>query len=295
MFPRDEVCGRSARQRSGDSRGRRFRAVNVCETGAVAQVSFDAKTGERLEALYRTGDAVRRRRLVRAALAAASGERILDVGCGPGFYCAELLYEVGTGGRVVGLDGSPQMLALAERRCEGHANVDLREADATSLPVDDGSFDRAICVQVLEYVRDVPAALAELHRALRPGGRVVVWDIDWATVSWHSADAARMQRVLHAWDEHLAHPSLPRTLAPALRSAGFEDVEMTAHSFATADLHPDAYGAAAVPLIASFVPGRNGIDDAEVKAWAAEQRALGERGEFYFACLQVCFTATRGT
>ena len=50
----------------------------------------------------------------------------------------------------------------------------------------------------------------------------------------------RMQRVLHAWDEHLAHPSLPRTLAPALRSAGFEDVEMTAHSFATADLHPDA-------------------------------------------------------
>lgn len=267
----------------------------VCETGVVGQVSFDAKTGERLEALYRTGDALRRRRLVRAALGAASGERILDVGCGPGFYCAELLHEVGTGGRVVGLDGSPQMLALAERRCEGHANVDLREADATSLPIDDGSFHRAICVQVLEYVRDVPAALAELHRALRPGGRVVVWDVDWATVSWHSADAARMRRVLHAWDEHLAHPSLPRTLAPALRSAGFEDVAMTAHSFATADLHADAYGAAAVPLIASFVPGRNGIDDAEARAWAAEQRALGERGEFYFACLQICFTATRGS
>jgi ubiquinone/menaquinone biosynthesis C-methylase UbiE len=267
--------------------------MNVCETGAVGQVAFDAQAGRRLEELYRTGDAVRRRRLVREALAAAPGERVLDVGCGPGFFCAELLDEVGPGGRVVGLDGSPQMLALAERRCHGHDNVELREADATSLPVGDASFDAALCVQVLEYVPDVPAALAELCRALRPGGRVVVWDVDWGTVSWHSADPARMRRVLRAWDEHLVHPVLPRTLAPALRSAGFERVEMTAHSFATAELHPDAYGAAAVALIASFVPGRNGIDEAEAKAWAAEQRELGERGAFYFACLQVCFTATR--
>jgi hypothetical protein len=121
----------------------------------------------------------------------------------------------------------------------------------------------------------------------------VVWDVDWATVSWHSADLDRMTRVLKAWDEHLAHPSLPRTLAPAMRSVGFQDVEARAHSFAAAHLDPDSYGVALVPMITSFVAGRNGVSKDEAKAWAAEQRELGQRDEFYFACLQFCFTARR--
>jgi arsenite methyltransferase len=259
----------------------------------VSPLAFDEETGKRLEALYRIGDAVRRRRLVRAALGARPGERILDVGCGPGFCCAELLDEVGPDGKVVGLDSSPQMLALAARRCEGHGNVEFHEADATSLRVEDAGFDAAVCVQVLEYVPDVWAGLAELHRALRPGGRVVVWDVDWATVSWHSADPVRMERVLGAWDEHLAHSSLPRTLAPAMKSAGFEQVEVEAHGFAAADFDPETYGAAVVPIIRSFVADRNGVSEHEAKAWAAEQRELGERGEFYFACLQFCVKGTR--
>jgi SAM-dependent methyltransferase len=185
------------------------------------------------------------------------------------------------------------MLALAANRCEGRANVRLLEGDATALPVPDEAFDGAVCVQVLEYVPDVPAALAGLRRALRPGGRLVVWDVDWATVSWHSGDPARMQRVLRAWDEHLVHPSLPRTLAPMLGAAGLEAVRMQGHAFASAAFDADTYGASAVPLIASFAPGRNGVGEQEARAWAAEQQQLGERGEFYFACLQLCFTATR--
>lgn len=256
----------------------------------MGRLEFDARTGKRLEALYRIGDSVRRRGLVRAALEASPGERILDVGCGPGFYCAELLDEVGPDGLVVGVDGSPQMLALAAGRCQGHDNVEFLEADATSLPVPDASFDAALCVQVLEYVPDVAAALAELRRVLRPGGRVVVWDVDWQTVSWHSTDPARMERVLGAWDEHLVHPSLPARLAAAMRSGGFEQVEMEGHSFATADFDAERYGPATAAMIRSFVPGRNGVDEHEAEAWAAEQRELGERGEFYFACLQFCFT-----
>jgi SAM-dependent methyltransferase len=259
----------------------------------VSRLAFDDETGRRLEALYGTADALRRRRLVRAALGAAPGERVLDVGCGPGFYCAELLEEVGTEGSVVGVDASPQMLSLATRRCEGLGDVTFHEADATSLPVDDSSFDAALCVQVLEYVPDVAAGLAGLHGALRPGGRVVVWDVDWATVSWHSRDPARMERVLRSWEEHLAHPSLPRTLAPALRAAGFDEVEMQAHGFASAAFDPETYGAALVPLIRSFVAGRGDVSDDEAAGWAAEQAELGERREYYFACTQFCFSATR--
>ena len=256
------------------------------------QAVFDEEASRQLETLYRIGDVVRRRGLVRSSLAAAPGERILDVGCGPGFFCAELQEQVGPAGLVVGVDSSPAMLDLAARRCEGRKNVQLHEADATSLPVEDASFDGAVCVQVLEYVADIPAGLSELYRALRPGGRVVVWDVNWATVSWHSKDPARMIRVLDAWDEHLAHPSLPRVLAPAM-GRPLQDVRMEPHPFATARFDPDSYGVANIPAIRSFVSGRRGVSGDEAEAWASELNGLGDRDEFYFACLQCCFLGTR--
>ena len=183
------------------------------------------------------------------------------------------------------------MLAAAARRCEGLGDAAFHEGSATSLPIEDRGFDRALCVQVLEYVADVPAALAELHRVLRPGGRALVWDVDWSTLSWHSADPERMQRMLRAWDRHLAHPALPRTLAAALRAAGFTEIRAEGHDFATTELDP--YGGMALRTVEHYLAGHDDIDREEAKAWAEEQRDLGARGEYFFAVIQFCFTATR--
>jgi arsenite methyltransferase len=255
----------------------------------VSQWEFDRRLVQGLERLYTTRDVLRRRGLVRAALGARPGDRILDVGCGPGFFVTELLDAVGREGSVVGVD----MLAVAAKRAAGHDNARFHQADATSLPVPDASFERAVCVQVLEYVRDVPTALREMHRALRPGGRVLVWDVDWATVSWHAVDRHLTRRVLAAWDNHLTHPSLPRTFATQLRNAGFEDVRMDPYAFATTELTPDTYGGSLLPLIVQYVAEQGGMNQEEAKAWADEQRELGDRGEFFCTVTQSCFTATR--
>ncbi|HVS45026.1 MAG TPA: methyltransferase domain-containing protein [Candidatus Dormibacteraeota bacterium] len=259
----------------------------------MTQLVFDEALSRRIESMYARRDFHRRRRLVQDAVGARPGEDILDVGCGPGFYVAELLDRVGPEGTVVGVDSSPQMLGLAAHRCEGHANVAFHEAPATSLPVDDAGFDAALSVQVLEYVGDVDTALAEMRRALRPGGRVVLWDIDWSTVTWHSSDAARMDRVLRAFEAHLTHPTLPRTLAARLRSLGFDGVTAEGHAFTATELDEEAYGPALLPMIRRFVAGVDGIDEAEARAWEAEQRELGERGEFFFSCVQFCFRGVR--
>ena len=261
----------------------------------MSQLVFDEDVARQMETLYRTRDVRRRRALVSEALAVRAGEKILDVGCGPGFYVEELLDVVGPDGAVVGVDASPQMLAAAAARCARRPNVDFHHGDATALPVGDASFDAALCVQVLEYVADPTAALAQIHRALRPGGRVVVWDVDWATVSWHSEDPARMDRVLRTWDEHLTHPSLPRTLVARLRAAGFSNVGVEGHVFTTDALDPEAFGSGVVlPLMERFVAERPAVGADEAQAWAAEQRELGARGELFFACTQFCFTASRG-
>ena len=259
----------------------------------MSQIVFDEQMAKELEVVYGRRDILRRRRIVREAILAQPGERILDIGCGPGFYVSEFLEQVGADGHVTGLDASEQMLAAAEERCREYDNAQFKRADAKSLPVEDASFDAALCVQVLEYVPDVDAALAEMHRVLRPGGRVALWDVDWTTVSWHSSAPSRMPRVLDAWDDHLAHPALPRTLSARLRAAGFADVRVEGHTFATNELTPEAYGGSLMPLMEQYVTAEGVIPEDEAAAWSAEQRELDAGGEFFFACIQFCFTARR--
>ena len=257
----------------------------------MSQLVFDEDAARGIESVYRIREAQERRRTVRETLGAQPGERVLDVGCGPGFYCAELAEEVGPEGSVVGVDPSPAMLELAGRRCAELGNVELRAGDADRAGRADADFDAAICVQVLEYVAETRGGLAELHRALKPGGRVLVWDIDWATFSMQDDELTR--RVQTAWDEHLTHRSLPRTLAPSLRAVGFEDVRAQAHPLATVELDPETFGGAMLPLIAAFAGSRAGVGEDEAAGWLEAQRALDKRGEYYFAVTQFCFTAVK--
>jgi arsenite methyltransferase len=257
----------------------------------VDELEFDEGTARALEVVYATRDVKRRRRLVQDAIAVQPGESVLDVGCGPGFYVAELAERVGPKGRVAGVDMSRPMLALAQERVRDLANIELSEAPATELPFEDQSFDAAISVQVLEYVEDVGAAVGELHRVLRPGGRVVVWDVDWATVSVHSEDQERMARAFAAWDRHLVHPSLPRTLSRLMREAGFEDVTMDGHAFTTNEFTPEAYGASLVAVVQNYLQGLDDYPEEEATAWAEELWALG--ADFYFSCVQCCVSARR--
>lgn len=105
-----------------------------------------------------------------------AGDRVLDVGCGPGALTSELVRRVGLE-RVAGCDPSPGFLAACRERYPG---VDLREGRAEALPFDDQAFDIAFAQLVLHFVSDAPLAARELRRVVRPGGRVAVcvWDFE---------------------------------------------------------------------------------------------------------------------
>jgi ubiquinone/menaquinone biosynthesis C-methylase UbiE len=109
----------------------------------------------------------------------ASGEAVLDVACGPGSVARSAAERVGPSGRVTGCDFSPAMLALAEAKppVSGGAVIEYLEGPADRLDVEDAVFDVVTCQQGLQFFPDRPAALAEMHRALRRGGRlgVAVW------------------------------------------------------------------------------------------------------------------------
>jgi arsenite methyltransferase len=232
-------------------------------------LQFDAETARRIEATYITPDVVAQRREVRRLLAPRPGERIVDIGAGPGFLAAELAAE---GARVVAVDPSASMRELARAR----GDFAIEDGSAEALPLPDGSVDAAVATQVLEYVPDVSGALAEIRRVLRPGGRVLLLDTDWDSVVWHSGDADRTRAVLAAWEEHLADPYLPRTLGGALRQAGFTEVTPSVWPLFNTGADRATFSASLVPMIAEFVVGRRGVTAETARGWVDDLAALGE-------------------
>ncbi len=135
-------------------------------------------------------------RMLLDELALDAGEEVLDVACGPGSVTRLAAEAVGPTGRVTGCDFSPAMLelALAKPAPSSAAAIEYLEASADALPVASESFDVALCQQGLQFFPDRLAALAELRRALRPGGRVgiAVWaDIHDSPVFGAMYDAIR--------------------------------------------------------------------------------------------------------
>ena len=107
------------------------------------------------------------------------GERVVDVGCGAGIDSLIAAKKTGPGGRVIGVDMTPAMLEKARRAAQETqlAHVEFREGYGESLPVDDGWADVVISNGVLNLMPDKDAALAEMSRVLKPGGRLQIGDI----------------------------------------------------------------------------------------------------------------------
>jgi SAM-dependent methyltransferase len=102
-----------------------------------------------------------------------AGGIALDVGCGPGTVTASLASAAGPGGLALGLDISEAMLARAVR-AEAGPQIGFLRADAQRLPLRDGTVDAVVSIAVLQLVPDPAAALAEMARVLRAGGRLAV-------------------------------------------------------------------------------------------------------------------------
>ena len=257
-------------------------------------MQFDEKALRHLEVTYRAPEVAAQRRILLESITPQPGEHALDIGCGPGFVTEELARAVGPEGTVHAMDNSESSVAMARQRCAEFSNVQFELAGATQLPYPDGSFDLAVSTQVYEFVPDVRKALSELHRVLRPGGRAAIIDTDWHTILWHSADPDRMARVLKAWDEHLAHPVLPRVLNLLLRDARFSVRECKVIPYLDTEYKPEGYSYNMTQTIRRFVRDRQGITKQEAEAWAGELQNLAEAGAYFFNLNRYLFLAEKG-
>jgi ubiquinone/menaquinone biosynthesis C-methylase UbiE len=257
-----------------------------------AEDQFDEQASRRLESIYLTPDVAAQRAQVMQLLQPQRGERALDIGCGPGLTTQALAEAVGEA-RVLGVDIAAPMLSIARGRCAAMPQVAFELCDVNALPCEDASFDIALASQVYEYVESVDAALAELARVLRPGGRAVLVDTDWESAVWASHDDQRMRRVLESWNEHIPHPQLPRTLKRRMEQAGFASVTVSVVPLLNDVYDRQTYSVGMMDMIGNFVTGRNGLTAEDIAAWKADAAAMGAENGYFFSLNRYVFVGVR--
>lgn len=152
------------------------------------------------------------------------GEVVLDLGAGAGFDCFLAARAVGAGGRVIGVDMTPEMVKKAREnaRNSGYANVDFRLGEIEHLPVADGTADVIISNCVINLSPDKPAVYAEAFRALKPGGRLAVSDV--VATAELPEEWKEDQRLLCSC---ISGASGIEEVTGMLRAAGFVDINVS--------------------------------------------------------------------
>lgn len=167
------------------------------------------------------------------------GQRLLDVGCGPGTITVDLAARVAPG-EVVALDREADMLAEVARLAadNGAFNVTPTVGDVYDLGYPEGVFDVVHAHQVLQHLSDPVAALREMRRITRPGGLVAARDADYAAMIWYPLDPRldRWLEIYHAVARaNRAEPDAGRRLLAWAHAAGFSDVAPSASTWVFAD------------------------------------------------------------
>ncbi|BCS88171.1 hypothetical protein PSDVSF_14130 [Pseudodesulfovibrio sediminis] len=139
---------------------------------------------------------------------AKQGDTVLDVACGPGFWTELLVEQVGPHGHVSGVDIDSELIRYAQ---ESHADliaqkrVNFRVADMRSLPFEDNSFDTVICGNAYNYLskEELPKAIQEHMRVVRPGGRLSIRTFDNTMSLYHPVTSTVLLSVMHGMAKNL--------------------------------------------------------------------------------------------
>jgi demethylmenaquinone methyltransferase / 2-methoxy-6-polyprenyl-1,4-benzoquinol methylase len=188
------------------------------------------------------------------------GGSALDVCCGTGDLALELRRRIGPAGRVVGLDFSAPMLELAERKSAASgAAVEWVQGNALELPFADSTFDAATVGFGVRNVADLPRAIGEMVRVVRPGGRVSILEITtpqrpplkWFFSVWFDRIVPLLGAVAGDREAYTYLPSSVRRFPPAgelarlMHSAGLRDVRYVVLAGGIVAIHSGAVPAAA--------------------------------------------------
>jgi SAM-dependent methyltransferase len=220
----------------------------------------------------------------------STGGSVIEVGCGPGTDTVSLAELVGPNGRVVGVDIDPGMIREANERARVGGvqdTVNHIEADATSLPFDDDDFDAARSERLLQHLEDPATALREMVRVTREGGRIVLMDMDWGSVSIDVPEVDVERRLIRIKaDAMQVNGYIGRQLNRLVREAGLIDVQVEPRPIISHDLAFIRF-ALALDEVESRAVDEGIVSLEEVARWKEGLHAADIAGTFFASGMMV--------
>ena len=259
----------------------------------MTNMNFAGELAELQRALAQCHDMVVRRTSVLEALNLRSGEKVLEVGCGGGFYAYEAAQFVGPTGQVCATDISEDQVAAARTRCAEFSWAECRVADLKALPYDDNSFDAIYMVQVLEYVPEAEEGLQELRRVLHEDGRLIILATNWSSVVWYSTQPERMKKILAAAEKHAPYPNLPAHLPTLFRQTGLKLVRQTPLPILNTSYNKNSFSYWIARGNSFFLKASGLVAENDIDEWLSELDQHEREGTSFFSSTPVITEASK--
>ena len=207
----------------------------------------------------------------------SSGHKVLDLGCGIGGATFPLADITGPTGLSAGVDISSALIDVATRRVTSRLGLEFRVGDACAIPYLDGFFDAARTERVFLYLPDRLAAIHEMKRVVKPGGRVCLIDTDIDCTAIYSTKPALTRKMTSIVAASMPNPNSARELPALAKQAGLKDIKT--ETFAIASPYEFLVRAMAGSLSKAAEDGI--VPRSEVDEWLGEQALLHASGDFF--------------
>ncbi len=208
---------------------------------------------------------------------------VLDLGCGTGFAAREIAKRSNFKGHVDGIDISPHLVEHATKLAdeEGVGNrIVFRVGDSRSLDLDDDSYDAVIAHTLISHLPDPNKLIEEMMRLAKPGGFVVIFDGDYASLTYSHPDTQQGK----ALDELIVNsivtqPRILRQLPLHLTIAGLDIVK--AFAYVVSDISKADFWAPSVESMRKLLPAAKAMTAEEADTWANERMQESDKGTFF--------------
>lgn len=233
------------------------------------------------------------KRLALSLLQLETSQFALDLGCGCGDDIREMAKLVAPGGLAIGVDRSASLIEEARRR---HAirglPLKFEKGDAAHLRWSDGFFHACYADRVLQHLDDPDRVLREVHRVLKPRGRMVVVERDWGMVRLDTTDGTTTNTILHRARTGIVNGWIGQQLPEKLRNAGFTAIEVHPHridieTFATANALLD------LQTVLDHAVAERLIQRRSAELWIADLLDRDQAGKFFASILLLVAFGTK--
>jgi len=219
------------------------------------------------------------------AMGIDSVRSVLDLGCGTGVAARAIARRPGFSGRVTGIDRSPHLIGIATHLAHEDGvggRVEFRAGDSHTLELRDAEFDAVVAHTLFSHLDDPRSVLREIARVLKPGGKVGIFDGDFASLTFATDDPAEGKAADEAIISAIVtNPRVMRQMPQLLREAGLQLI--AAFPYVVAEMGRADYWDPAIKSFVRLLPKAGAMTESQAAEWAAAMFRRSDQGTFFGA------------